>query len=73
MKSFLILLMCIGTLLIMHSYYEEKYRRLKHTKTKTKYKMIPRSDYDEIMFGVNAYEKNRVLFAQNPTMGGRSE
>jgi hypothetical protein len=67
------MVMCIGVLLIMHSYYEEKYRRLKQLRTKTKYKFIPRSEYDEVTLGVGAYEKNRVLFAENPTMGGRSQ
>lgn len=59
--------------MILHAYYEEKYRELKNKLSKTQYKFIPRSEYDEVLFGLQAYEKNRVLFGPNPTMGGYSD
>ena len=59
--------------MIIHAFYEEKYKELESSVKKTNYSFIPRSEYDEILFGLQAYEKNRVIFGPNPVMGGRSE
>lgn len=66
-------MMCLGIILIMQSYYEEKYQKLKKSRNKTKYSFIPRSEYDEAIFGLGAYDKNRVLYSENPNIGGRME
>jgi hypothetical protein len=73
MKSIFVVLMFLGIIMMMHAYYEDKYVRLKTSQTKTKYKFIPRSDYDEVLFGQQAFEKNRAIFGENPTIGGRME
>lgn len=73
MKTIFIVFMFLGIIMVIHAYYEDKYKELRASLQKTKYAFLPRSEYDEALFGVQAYEKNRVIFGPNPLMGGRKD
>jgi hypothetical protein len=56
MKTLIYLLLFVGTLMIVHGIYEEKYDQLKKD-VRVKYKFIPRTYYDEFLMHDNYTSK----------------
>lgn len=48
LKSFVLLLMFLGTFLIMNGIYDQKYKNMKKL-VRTEYRFVPRTLYDEVL------------------------
>lgn len=61
MKSYVILLLFVGSFMIMHGIYEQKMRNMKKL-VRTEYRFVPRTLYDEVLAGNDVSSVSKNMF-----------
>lgn len=69
MQVAILILLFVGVVLVMQSIYEEKIEFAKKG-VQIEYKFIPRTEYEEQMYGSNLQEKTRALFSKDNVQFG---